>query len=192
MITAENASIFKTSLRTLIKYHLLDFNIFDDFMFILLYSQWRNFPKLWVREPVQISSFFLKLLDIGKSEGWTAIVIRRTRLWNYVELFWNSLDNAPSSIVFYLEIKVEVEVGVHDIRPRFTLRKKAFDIHFFFFIRGRIDYCGHQRLRKPIYPFNHSSLCVFFISPYPFLYTIEFEIVFNKYIINDRNNKQQQ
>ena len=34
------------------------------------------------------------------------------RLWNYVELFWNSLDNAPSSIVFYLEMKVEVEVGV--------------------------------------------------------------------------------
>ena len=43
-------------------------------------------------------------------------------LWNYVELFWNSLDNAPSSIVFYLEMKVEVEVGVHDIRPRFTPR----------------------------------------------------------------------
>ena len=44
------------------------------------------------------------------------------RLWNYVELFWNSLDNAPSSSVFYLEIKVEVEVGVHDIRSRFTHR----------------------------------------------------------------------
>ena len=37
-------------------------------------------------------------------------------MWNYVELFWNSLNNAPSSIVLYLEIKVEVEVGVHDIR----------------------------------------------------------------------------
>ena len=36
------------------------------------------------------------------------------RLWNCVELFWNSLDNAPSSIVFYLEMKVEVEIGVHD------------------------------------------------------------------------------
>ena len=44
------------------------------------------------------------------------------RLWNYVELFWNSLDNAFSSIVFYLEMKVEVEVGVHDIRSRFTPR----------------------------------------------------------------------
>ena len=33
-----------------------------------------------------------------------------THLWNYVELFRNSLDNAPSSIVFYLEMKVEVEV----------------------------------------------------------------------------------
>ena len=44
------------------------------------------------------------------------------RLWNYVELFSNSLDNPSSSIVFYLEMKVEVEVevGVHDIRSRFT------------------------------------------------------------------------
>ena len=24
------------------------------------------------------------------------------RLWNYVDLFWNSLDNEPSSFVFYL------------------------------------------------------------------------------------------
>ena len=42
------------------------------------------------------------------------------RLWNYVELFWNSLDNVPSSIVFYVEMKVEV--GVHNIRSRFTPR----------------------------------------------------------------------
>ena len=41
-----------------------------------------------------------------------------------MELFWYSLDIAPLSIVFYLEIKVEVEVGVHDIRSRFTLRQK--------------------------------------------------------------------
>ena len=41
--------------------------------------------------------------------------------WNYVKLFWNSLDNAPSSIVFHLEMKVEVEVGVHDIRSRFEI-----------------------------------------------------------------------
>ena len=40
--------------------------------------------------------------------------IRCTRFWNYVELFWNSLDNAPFSIVFYLEMKLEVEVGVQD------------------------------------------------------------------------------
>ena len=33
------------------------------------------------------------------------------RLLNYVELFWNSLDNTPSSIVFYLEMKMEVEVA---------------------------------------------------------------------------------
>ena len=43
-------------------------------------------------------------------------------LWNYVELFWNSLDNAPSSIAFYLEMKVEVEVDVHNIK--FTPRLK--------------------------------------------------------------------
>ena len=47
--------------------------------------------------------------------------LRVHRLWNYVEIFWNSLDNAPSSIVFYFEMQVEVEVGVHDIRLRFTL-----------------------------------------------------------------------
>ena len=39
-----------------------------------------------------------------------------------MELFWNSLDTAPSSIVFYLEMKVEEEVGVHDITSRFTPR----------------------------------------------------------------------
>ena len=43
-----------------------------------------------------------------------------------MELFWNSLNNAPSSIVFYLEMKVEVEVDVHDIRSRFTPREKRF------------------------------------------------------------------
>ena len=42
------------------------------------------------------------------------------RLWNYVELFWNSFDNALSSIVFYLEMKVEVEVGLDDIRSLIT------------------------------------------------------------------------
>ena len=61
----------------------------------------------------------------GRMDGFvegTAIGIRCTPLWNYVELFWNSLDNAPSSIVFYSEMKVEVEVGVHDIRSWFTPR----------------------------------------------------------------------
>ena len=52
-------------------------------------------------------------------EGWTGIGIRCTLLWDYVELFWNSLDNASSSIVFYLEMKVEAELGVQDIRSRF-------------------------------------------------------------------------
>ena len=49
------------------------------------------------------------------------------RLWNNVELFWNSLDNAPLSIVFYLEVKVEVEVGVRDIRSWFTLRGEVIE-----------------------------------------------------------------
>ena len=39
-----------------------------------------------------------------------------------MELFWNSLNNAPSSIVLHLEMKVEVEVGVHDIGSEFTHR----------------------------------------------------------------------
>ena len=42
-----------------------------------------------------------------------------------MELFGNSLDNSPSSIIFYLEMKGEVKVGVHDIRSRFTPRLKS-------------------------------------------------------------------
>ena len=53
--------------------------------------------------------------------GETRLELGVHRFWNYVELFWNSLDNAPSSIIFYLEMKVEV--GVHDIRSRFTPRR---------------------------------------------------------------------
>ena len=56
------------------------------------------------------------------------IGIRCARLWNYVELFWNSLDNAPSSIVFYLEMKVEVEECLHDTRPRFTPRFNIYSL----------------------------------------------------------------
>ena len=51
----------------------------------------------------------------GRTEGRTEIGIRYTRLWIYVELFWNSLDKAPS-IYLNLEMKEEVEVGVHDNR----------------------------------------------------------------------------
>ena len=43
-------------------------------------------------------------------------------MYTSLELFWNSLVNAPSSIVFYLEMKVDVEVGVHDIRSLFIPR----------------------------------------------------------------------
>ena len=54
--------------------------------------------------------------------------IRCTPLWNYVELFWNSLDNAPISIVFYLEMNVEVEVCVQEIWSRFTPRIALYGI----------------------------------------------------------------
>ena len=50
------------------------------------------------------------------------------RDWNQaymsLVLFWNSLDNAPSSIDFYLEIKVEVG---HDIRSRFPPRRNLIE-----------------------------------------------------------------
>ena len=42
-----------------------------------------------------------------------------------MESFWNSLDNAPISIVFFLEMKVKVEVGVEDIRSRLTPRSNG-------------------------------------------------------------------
>ena len=59
------------------------------------------------------------------TEGWTAIGIRCTLS---LELLYNSLDNGPSSIVFYLEMKVEVEVGVLDIRSHFTPRCTLYDL----------------------------------------------------------------
>ena len=54
-------------------------------------------------------------------------------LWNYVELLWNSLDNARSSIIFYFEMKVEVEVVVHDIRSWFTPRLFLIKMTFIYF-----------------------------------------------------------
>ena len=53
-----------------------------------------------------------------------------------MELFWNSLDNSPGPIVFYkyLEMKVEAEVGVHDIRSRFTPRGKYCNRSRFFIL----------------------------------------------------------
>ena len=57
---------------------------------------------------------------LGRARGEPRLELGVHRLWNYVKLSWNSLDNAPSSIVFYLEMKVEVRVSVHDIRSRFT------------------------------------------------------------------------
>ena len=56
----------------------------------------------------------------GNPRGELRLELGVHRLWNYVELLWISLDNAPLSIVIYLELKVEVEVGVHDIWSRFT------------------------------------------------------------------------
>ena len=57
------------------------------------------------------------------SRGKPRLELSVRRFWNYVELFWNSLDNLLPSIVFYLEMKVQEEVGVNDIRSRFTPRK---------------------------------------------------------------------
>ena len=52
---------------------------------------------------VLISSTFVpSLMFMTQTEGWTGIGIRCTRRWN-------SLDNASSSIDFYLEMKLEEE-----------------------------------------------------------------------------------
>ena len=78
---------------------------------------------MWIKNGLRHLSVGTRVqnrIRFGSCEGRTAIGIRCTRLWNYVELFWNSLDNALSSIVFYLEMKVEGEVGVHDIMSRTT------------------------------------------------------------------------
>ena len=42
-------------------------------------------------------------------------------MWKFFEIHLN----APLSIIFYLKMKVEVLVGVHDIRPRFTPRSQV-------------------------------------------------------------------
>ena len=72
-----------------------------------------------------ILSFFSSTIFSTSSlqEGRTTMGISCTLLCNYVELFWILLDNAPSSIVFYLEMKVDVELGVQDIKSRFTPRR---------------------------------------------------------------------
>ena len=74
-----------------------------------------------------------------------------------MELFWNSLENAPSSIVFYLEIKVEVEVGVHDIRSRFT-----------------------PRLQSKSYRMNNKLIFIFFFS-------IFVRVLFSVLTVSDKN-----
>ena len=92
--------------------------------------KWKNEPGLhlkkwvttfWATIDLETTKIFWRMVSfykmLGSIKGWTGIGIRCTRLRNYVELFWNSLDNAPT-YVFYLEMKVEV--GVHDIRSRFT------------------------------------------------------------------------
>ena len=66
-----------------------------------------------------------------------------------MELFWNSLDNVPSSIVFYLEMKVEVEVGVDDIKSRFTPRLKL--IQFFSILFTYMAYKNSNLCFRPKY-----------------------------------------
>ena len=51
-------------------------------------------------------------------------------MYTSLELCGIILDNVSLSIVFYLEIKVEVEVGVHDIRSRFGPRYKLSTSNF--------------------------------------------------------------
>ena len=72
------------------------------------------------------SSQRFKVSDKLSPKGEPRLELGVHRLWNYAELLWNSLDNAPSSIVFYLEMKVEV--GVHDIRSRLTPRLSHYGI----------------------------------------------------------------
>ena len=99
------------------------------------------------------------------AEGWTAIGIRCTRLWNYVELFWNSLDNAPSSIVFYLEMKVEVEVGVHDIIRSWFIPWLQLKI---WKLTHRFNLLIWYKLMCQIITFNRSIALWFFVVYYIF------------------------
>ena len=115
-------------LRRVYKYiHLYIFSVFF-FFFCQIYTRKSDDKEITCsryRGPL-FGSLDKSYVLMEKSEGWTAIGIRCRRLWNYVKLFWNSLDNPPWSIAFYLEMKVEVEVVVHDIRSRFTPRKNPY------------------------------------------------------------------
>ena len=65
---------------------------------------------------------------IDYSRGEPRLELSVHRLWNYFGI------HAPSSIVFYLEMEVEVELGVHHIRSRFTPRDYLMNaIYFIFF-----------------------------------------------------------
>ena len=76
-------------------------------------------PSRPTNRPLSINNITL-LTRMLQPRGEPRLELGVHRLSNYVELFWNSLDNAPSSIVIYFEMKVEV--GVHDIMSRFTPR----------------------------------------------------------------------
>ena len=47
------------------------------------------------------SSNLVKSIGVRESMGELRLELGVHRLWNYVELFWNSLDNGLLSIVFY-------------------------------------------------------------------------------------------
>ena len=119
------------------------------FRYFILRLRADRTKKIWTR------CLVLTKFRTVNLEGWTAIGIRCTCLWNYVELFWNSLDNAPSSIVFYLEIKVEV--GVHDIRSRFTplliFRPWELSMEKPVFSNARGSRCIDMRWPQPIFHF---------------------------------------
>ena len=88
---------------------------------VTVFKNKTNHFKLCIFEYQKKKNIYI-LYILVKYEGEPRLELGVHRLWNNVELFWNSLDNAPPSIVFYLEMKVEVEIGVHDIRPRFITR----------------------------------------------------------------------
>ena len=67
-----------------------------------------------------VTNFTSLATTVYKLPIMTAIGITCTPSLELRGIILEFIRNSPSSIVFYLEMKVEVEVGVHDIKSRFT------------------------------------------------------------------------